>query len=362
MCYNLNMTLRGEPASAKEVIMKFLKIERKKLLWYIFVALLACGTVAAFVFSTQLFGPDSIFSKALTGNAFVDWLFGHIPSAVRTVQVITIAILVSMLTRYFMRKGLAKSNRGLTIVRLLENFIRWVIAIITVLVILAAWGVDTTAIIASAGILTLVVGLGAQSLVADVVAGIFMVFEGEFQIGDIVIINDWRGTVQEIGIRTTKLVDAGGNVNIINNNEIKTVVNQSKAPSVANCRISIEYGESIPRVEVVIRDNLDRLRAAIPAITEGPYYKGVDKLGSSSVDLLVIAKCKEEDIFQVQRDMNRELKLLFDENGINIPFPQITINKPPVFVGRDSESQNREARAFVKEQEAQSAGVEDEND
>ena len=342
--------------------MKFLKIERKKLLWYIFVALLACGTVAAFVFSTQLFGPDSIFNKALTGNAFVDWLFGHIPSAVRTVQVITIAILVSMLTRYFMRKGLAKSNRGLTIVRLLENFIRWVIAIITVLVILAAWGVDTTAIIASAGILTLVVGLGAQSLVADVVAGIFMVFEGEFQIGDIVIINDWRGTVQEIGIRTTKLVDAGGNVNIVNNSEITTVVNQTKDMSVAKCVVSIEYGESIPRVEVVIRDNLEKIRQSIPAILDGPYYKGVEALGASSVDLLLVATCREEDIYQVQRDMNRELKLLFDANGISIPFPQIVLNQPTEFKKKTSKKTEAGAREFLEEQKEQSKALEDEND
>ena len=284
------------------------------------------------------------------------------PTVIRTVQIITIAALLSILLRLIMRKGFAKDNRSLTIIRLLENFVRWVIAIVAVLIVLGAWGVDTATLVASAGVLTLIVGLGAQSLVADIVAGIFMVFEGEFQIGDIVIVNGWRGTVQEIGIRTTKLVDSGGNVNIVNNSEITTVVNQTKDMSLAKCVISIEYGESIPRVEVVIRNNLEKIRQSVPAIIDGPYYKGVEALGASSVDLLLVATCKEEDIYQVQRDMNRELKLLFDANGISIPFPQIVLNQPTEFKKSVSKKVVQGAKEFVEEQKEQSKHLEDENE
>ncbi len=329
---------------------------------YILLFLAVAATVTAFVFSTKVFGEDSIFNSAVSDNMFVNTLYQKIPALIRTVQIITIAILISMLLRFIMRKGFARNSRSLTIVKLLENFVRWVIAIAAVLIVLGAWGVDTVTLVASAGVLTLIIGLGAQSLVADIVAGIFMVFEGEFQIGDIVIINGWRGTVQEIGIRTTKLVDSGGNVNIVNNSEITTVVNQTKDASLAKCVISIEYGESIPRVEVVIRDNLEKIREAIPAILDGPYYKGVDALGASSVDLLLVATCREEDIYQVQRDMNRELKLLFDANGISIPFPQIVLNQPTEFKKAPSKKVERGAREFVEEQKEQSKALEDENE
>lgn len=261
-----------------------------------------------------------------------------------------------------MRVGFAKSNRSLTIVKLLESFVRWVIAIIAVFVVLNAWGVDTTTLLASAGILTLVVGFGAQSLVADIVAGIFMVFEGEFQIGDIVIVNGWRGTVSQIGIRTTKLVDSSGNVNIVNNSEITTVVNQTKDVSLAKCVIGIEYNESLPKVEVIIRDNLEEIKKNIPGIIDGPYYKGVEALNASSDDLLLVASCKEEDIYQVQRDLNRELKLLFDKHNINIPFPQVLVNQPVEIKSKTTKKIIEGAREFVSEQKEQSQGLEDENE
>lgn len=229
------------------------------------------------------------------------------------------------------------------------------------MMVLHAWGVDTATLLASAGILTLIVGLGAESLVADIVAGIFMVFEGEFQVGDIVIINDWRGTVQEIGIRTTKIVDAGGNINIVNNSQITTVVNQTQEILQASVTVGVEYGESLPRVEIVIRDNLETIKEHIPAIIEGPYYKGVSALGASSVDLPFIAKCREEDIFQVQRDMNRELKLLFDANNIGIPFPQVVVNQPATFNTKTTKRMETGARDFVEEQKEQSKGIEEEN-
>ena len=322
---------------------------------------LAAVTVAAFVFTNQLFGEDSVFNKAVSGNNFVNLLYQKIPALIRSVQIVTIAVLLSLLLRFIMRKGFARSNRAKTIVNLLESFVKWVIAIVAIMMVLHAWGVDTATLLASAGILTLIVGLGAESLVADIVAGIFMVFEGEFQVGDIVIINDWRGTVQEIGIRTTKIVDAGGNINIVNNSQITTVVNQTQEVSQASVTVGVEYGESLPRVEIVIRDNLETIKEHIPAIIEGPYYTGVSALGASSVDLLFIAKCREEDIFQVQRDMNRELKLLFDANNIGIPFPQVVVNQPATFNTKTTKRMETGARDFVEEQKEQSKDIEEEN-
>ena len=227
--------------------------------------------------------------------------------------------------------------------------------------ILGAWGVDTGTLLASAGIVSLVIGLGAQSLIADIIAGIFIVFEGEFQVGDIVIIDGWRGTVDEISIRTTKIIDWQGNIKIINNSEISSIINQSKELSVTTSVVAIDYRESIPRVELIIKDNLERIKNAIPEIVDGPYYKGVDSLGDSSVNLLFIATVKESDYFVVQRALNREIKLIFDENNVSIPFPQVTINQPEEFDSKVTENDQKQASEFAKKQRTKSKNYEDTN-
>ena len=325
------------------------------------LSIFAIATLVIFIFETNLFGETSVFNQTISPNATISWLFNKIPALLRTIQVFTVAWLVSLAVRWLLIKLLAKSTRSTTIVKLINSFIKYLIAIIALLTILAIWGVDTNTILASAGILSLVIGLGAQSLIADIIAGMFIVFEGEFEVGDIVIIDGWRGTVDEIGIRTTKIIDWQGNIKIINNSGISSIINQSKELSVTTCVISVDYRESIPRVELVIKDNLERIKKAIPEIVEGPFYKGVDSLGDSSVNLLFIATVKENDYFVVQRALNRELKLIFDENNISIPFPQVTINQPESFEGKITESEEKQAHVFAKTQSTAAKEYEDTN-
>ncbi len=335
--------------------------EKKNFKWgtLIFYLVLLAGTVTAFILNEKIFGENSTFNKKVAENAALNKAYWKLPALIRTVQIICIAWTVNCIIRFVLRLCLAKSNRGLTIVKLLSSFIKYLVAIVALLMILKAWGVDTQTLIASAGIMGLVVGLGAQSLIADILAGVFIVFEGSYQVGDIVVIDGWRGTVEEIGIRSTKIVDAGGNVKIVNNSAITTVINQTKDLSVAKSYISIEYGESIPRVELIVRDNLEKIKEAIPEIVEGPYYKGVDVLNASSVDLLFLAKCREQDLYTVQRALNRELKILFDENGVNIPFPQIVINQPVALDKKTTKRQSKQADEFLKEQIELSRDVEE---
>ncbi len=320
--------------------------------------LLVAITIAAYVFTPYLFGENSIFNQAVSTNDFVQAVYQKVPTVIRTLQIITIALMINFVLKFLMTKVGSINNRGITVVKLLNSFVKWIVGIVAVLLILGAWGVDTATLIASAGILSLVVGLGAQSLVADIIAGLFIVIEGEYQVGDIVVIDNWRGTVKEIGIRTTKIEDSGGNIKIINNSEITTIINQTQALSVAKTTMSIEYGESLPRVELIIQENLEKIRENIPEIVDGPFYKGITALSASSVDLLFLANCHEGDIYSVQRQMTRELKLLFDENDINIPFPQVVVNRPAV--SKKSAPVDKElAREFVEEQNAISKDVEE---
>ena len=153
-----------------------------------------------------------------------------------------------------------------------------------------------------------------------------MLFEGDIKVGDIVVIDGWRGTVKQIGLRRTKIEDAVGNINIVNNSSISNIINNTQDLSVAVVEVGTEYNESILRIEEVIEKALPEMKKHIPAIVDGPFYKGVSALGESSVNIKLMAQCHEEDKYQVERDLNREIKLLFDANGINIPFNQVVLN------------------------------------
>ena len=325
------------------------------------LSVLSAITIALYILSGYVFGETSVFNKAITGNDFVNSCYNKIPCILKTIQIVTISWLISNLIRYILKRFLSKSNRGVTIVKLLDSFIKYLVLIIALMLVLNAWGVDTATLLASAGILSLVIGLGAQSLIADILAGIFIVFEGEFQVGDIVIIDGWRGTVDEIGIRTTKIIDWQGNIKIINNSQISSIINQSKELSVTTCVVAIDYRESIPRVELIIKDNIERIKQAIPEIVDGPYYKGVDSLGDSSVNLLFIATVKENDYYVVQRALNREIKLIFDENNVSIPFPQVTVNSPEEFDNKVTKTDAKKANEFAKKQSDKAKNYEDSN-
>ena len=341
----------------KEKAKKKTKLPVGKIVWWCIFAILLAGTALVFVYEPQM---KAYFSMTVSANPTLQWMFSVMTvGTVKSIQIIVLAI-----AAWYVLALLAKltfhTQKGITISKLLVNFAKWVIAIATIFIVLGVWGANTTFMLASAGVVTLVIGLGSQALVADILAGVFIVFEGDFQVGDIIIIDGWRGEVQSIGIRTTRLIDAGGNVKIVTNSDIKTIINQTKELSIAKCYVGISYNDRIEHVEKIIADNIDAIRERIPTIVEGPFYKGVAELGASSVDLLFVAKCKENDIYQVQRDLNREIKILFDDNNINIPFPQVTVSYEAKkdFVENVSKKVKNESEEFVEEQKELSKDIE----
>ena len=332
----------------------------KKIVMWVLYGILVGGVIATFVLSEQIFGENSIFNIEVSKNEVVAYLYNTgIRALIRTAQIIAIAIAVFLAVKLIARITFT-SKRAYTISKLLLSFVKWAIVIACVFVIMSVWGASGVIVGASAGILALIVGLGSQALVADILAGIFIVFEGDFQVGDIVIIDGWRGEVKEVGVRTTKLMDAGGNLKIVNNSDIRSIVNQTQELSVAKCYIGISYGDRIENVEKIISDNLDKIKEKIPAIVEGPFYKGVAELADSAVTLLFVAKCKEPDIYQVQRDLNREIKIVFDDNNVNIPFPQVTVSYDDSGDNsKVSKTVSKKAEEFVEEQKVLSKDIDD---
>ncbi len=299
------------------------KVKKMGVFKIIVLLVMIIATVCAYVFYDYIFPQNSVFNKGISDSDFVNGVLAIVPKLIQAIQIITIVLTVMTVILLIINKIFRKNNREITVVRLINNLIKCVVIIALIITVLAIWGIDTTALITGAGVVTLIVGLGMQSLIADVVAGLFIVFENEFNVGDIITIGDFRGEVISIGIRTTKL-EAVGNIKIINNSDIRGILNQTLKPSTAKSLIDVEYGESLARIEDVIKTKLPEVK--IEGVTEPISYDGVASLGASGVTLQFTAKCYEGDIFAVQREMNKKLKIMFDENGIGIPFNQLVVH------------------------------------
>ena len=274
----------------------------------------------------------------------------HLPTLVRSIAYIVIIFTVCSLIRIIFHAQMKKSNRAKTILTLLDGLVKYGCAIALIIYILQAVGINSTAIFASVGILTLVIGLGCQSLIADVVAGMFIIFENEYTIGEIVSIGDFRGTVVEIGIRTTRLLDMAGNIKIINNSNISNVINMSRELSLATVDCEFPYDVPVVFVEGLLKDNFENFKKKIPAIIEGPFYKGVSGYGDSNVAVKIVAKCKEEDRYQVQRDLLREYRMVFTEAGIDLSFNQVVVSQATPTNYHTTKKMTKDAEQFVNEQ------------
>ncbi len=219
-----------------------------------------------------------------------------------------------------------KSRKSKTISSLVRSLIKYIVIIATICVILVIWGVDVIGIVAGVGVLTLIIGLGCQSLIQDVISGLFIVFDDYFAVGDMVIIDGFRGTIVDVGLKTTKLQDFGGNIKSITNSSILTVVNMSRLRSVASVTLSVSYNEDVERVEALIIKEIEEIKNKVPNIIDGPWYKGIDSISASSINFLVVCFVNEDNRFQVTRDLNREFYLCFKKNKVQIPFTQVTVN------------------------------------
>ena len=222
---------------------------------------------------------------------------------------------------------LPKETRARTVCSLTRSILSYAAVLLSVYFGLRALGVDVTASLASVGVVTLIIGFGAQSLIEDVLTGIFLIAEGRYNVGDILVLDDFRGKVVDISVRTTTIEDAGGNHKIINNSEIRNFQNRSQKTSLAVSTVSVGYDADLRAVETVIADALPAMFEENRAVfLDVPQYIGVEELGESGVVLKFIVSATEENVFAARRALNRSLKLLFDEKGIDIPYPQLTVH------------------------------------
>lgn len=276
----------------------------------------------------------------VTNNSTVNRLVGHIMSHRWEYSVNIFAfsyVMISCLEIYVVSQVLnlvigwlskGQGTRSETVGRLIQNFIKYGAVIGAILYGLQFFGVNSTTIITGTGIMTLGISLGSQSLISDILAGIFIVFEGEFRVGDIISIDGFRGMVEEIGVRTTKINHFEyGNIKIYRNSEISGVLNMTKLNSTAEVTFQVSYDTDLNELREILKKEFPEIRRRIPAINGDITYRGVSELADSGVTVMIRASCEESDRPQTERWMLAELKNAMDRNGIEIPFPQVVVHK-----------------------------------
>ena len=304
-------------SSAAQVVFGVLKV-------LFIVAYFAVLIIGRFVFpkDSSFFQSFDVFNKASDPIHLV-----------RLLSYACLTLTLCIILR-FVLLGLAKNRKitkkvGTAFIQLLANLVRYAAIIIIICLVLNALGVDVAGIVAGLGIIALILGLGVTSLVEDIVAGIFIIAERLFDVGDIIVVDGFRGTVVSVGIRSTKIADVGGDILTMRNSSIGSLVNLTDRQSSAAITIPIAPNESIERVEEVIQNaHIEEMANRYPKIKSGPIYIGLcDITGKGVQMLLFVAGCLEDDKYEIQRVLFHELKILFENNNIKLGIPGMVINE-----------------------------------
>ncbi|MCK5768081.1 MAG: mechanosensitive ion channel family protein, partial [Candidatus Atribacteria bacterium] len=216
-----------------------------------------------------------------------------------------------------------KVQRANTLIPLLKNISRYVVYFIASVMALKEFGVDTTAIIASAGVVGLAVGFGAQSFVKDVISGAFIFFEGTVSVGDVITVGDHSGTVEAINLRNIHLRKFSGELRVIPNGDVNNFGNFNKGFMRAIVKVGVAYEQDVEKGMKVLEEITNKwAKENEDIVLELPIVQGVISLGSSDVILRIVIKVKPMTHWGAERELKRRVKNEFDKKGIEIPFPR----------------------------------------
>jgi small conductance mechanosensitive channel len=204
---------------------------------------------------------------------------------------------------------------------------------VTIMMVLDTIGLPLGPLLATAGVASLAIGFGAQTLVKDVISGFFILLEDQFAIGDVIQTAGVDGVVEEVNLRTTVLRDLHGTVHVVPNGEIRVLSNKTKGWSRAVIEVGVGYGEDPDRVIAVLEELAQEIHADPvfgTLLLEPPVVPGVEAFGDSAVTIRMMAKTLPLKQWDVARELRRRIKHRFDDEGIEIPFPQRTVWHRPL--------------------------------
>lgn len=240
---------------------------------------------------------------------------------------VLLILLVKFITKKFIRRQEGKRKHAITLAKMLLSVFRYFVVIVSVIIILGIWGVNVLPVLVGAGIVTIAISFGAQKLIADLIGGICIVFEDYYDVGDVVEINGFKGSVIEIGLKSTKLVNWKNEVRMISNGDITAITNYSKYPSVGVVEVQISYKEDVNRVIELLEDSLSSLKGRYEQILEGPnVVAGILGLNENGISIRITVKTESEKHYEVERGIKQAVKELFEKEGIEIPYSQLVIH------------------------------------
>lgn len=241
---------------------------------------------------------------------------------------IVIGVILYTVIKFIMNK-ISKNKyvdkKKKTIISLIRNILKYLVYIFVILSILSVYGVNTSGIIASLGIAGLVIGLAIQDILADFVAGVFILFDNQYTIGDIVSINGFKGEVISFGLMSTKIKNANGDILILSNSSFKEVINYSMGNTNLIINLDVSYNTDIDKLESVLK-LLEEDVKKIDNVVGNYSLLGINEFASSSIKYLVSIECKANCQYQIKRDYFKLVKKAFDENKIEIPYNKLDVN------------------------------------
>ena len=275
--------------------------------------------------------------RGLRLDGLVDWLLTsglHVAlvavlaySLIRIVGTV-VTRLEAQLSREDGPQGIERAKRARTLGRLMRNVVNTVVSLIATLMVLQEFDIDIMPVLTGAGILGLAVGFGAQTLVRDVISGFFLIFEDQVRVGDVANINGTGGAVEAITLRTIVLRDLAGTVHIFPNGANQQMSNLTKDFSYYVLDMGVAYKEDTDRVVQVMQDvsaDLQRDPAIGPSMLEPIEILGVDAFEDSQVTIKARLKTVPLRQWAVGREYRRRVKKAFDAQGIEIPFPHVSV-------------------------------------
>jgi len=273
-------------------------------------------------------------------ESLVPWFFS---TGLKIIGILVAAVVADKVGRFFIDKSVrelvkpdmavpdykeAERKREDTLIKIFNNILRITILIVIVLTILPQLGIDITGLLAGAGIVGIALGLGARSLIQDFLAGIFIILENVYRIGDVVCLDGTCGAVENITLRKTVLRDLDGVEHHISNGSIKKASNMSKDFARVNLNVGVAYNSDLEKViEVVnkVGNELAQDAQWKDDILKPPQFLRVDDFADSAIIIKIVGDTKPLKQWAVAGELRKRLKIAFDKENIEIPFPQIVV-------------------------------------
>lgn len=234
-------------------------------------------------------------------------------------------------------------RREKTLKKLVQNTISYVVYFMAFIMVIEALGLPIASLLAGAGVAGLAIGFGAQNLVRDIISGFFIIFEDQFSVGDYIIASGAEGTVEEIGIRTTKIQSWTGELNVVPNGNITQVTNYSIYNGLAIVDINVPYENDIAVAERIIEDVITGLPEKYKQIVSTPEIHGIQTLELSHFVIRVIAETLPVYQWSGARAIRKEVKERLYKEGIDIPAPRLVMysrNEQPTALEVENEREN----------------------